>query len=457
MESITLFSNKRNPVTAAGDIIEQARMRVDFKPDLALFYATLKYNGKYQSMLDILHEEYGDIPQIGATVDGMIYPDDLRADGAALVLCKDADARIRVDGVKEKGAVESAEKLAKKIKCEKGAILLHFPLVHVPGAFKSSEFYARGMYYSKQCRGKNQEKQKEYARKFADYCNRENIFYLPPTILSIFARYTDYKIPIIGMNAMHTQVRFNSPHIFCNFEDIEDGIAALTIEKEGINAVYDDIFPDKGRTVEETRRIVSDEFTVIREFKANFEKNVLISMDGIPSVKAVKDLIYVSEKNDEESLRHLDKGDFKLYRPYELLFFNKKTNGAFILGMGSYFPFDLFPFFMDVSDYSEDVILAYEAIHGKFDAFISSLNHLKYNNGRFVYLLIDVGVVAAFGEKALEYKNKIKIILNGNYFGILSIAPSAYIPPGFKLRNYLSESSKNTFFMSAGTNACLEV
>ncbi|MFA4935719.1 MAG: hypothetical protein WC568_07780, partial [Candidatus Methanoperedens sp.] len=89
MKSITLFSNKKDYKQAANDIVEQAHARLDFKPDLALFYATLKYNGKYQSMLDIFHEEYGDIPQIGASVDGMIYPDDMRMDGAALVLCED--------------------------------------------------------------------------------------------------------------------------------------------------------------------------------------------------------------------------------------------------------------------------------------------------------------------------------------------------------------------------------
>jgi len=456
MESITLFSNKKDHRQAARDIIEQAR-KLHFEPDLALFYATLKYNGRYQAMLDIFCEEYGGIPQIGASVDGMIYPDDMHTDGAALVLCRDGDARIRVDGVKEKGAVASAEKLAKRIKCEKGAVVLHFPLVHVPNAFKFAEFFAKGFYYSKRCKGANPERQKEHARKFSDYCDRENIFYLPPKVLDIFAKHTNYKVPIIGINAMHTQIRFDSPHIFCNFEDVADGIVALTMEKEGVNAVYDDIFTDKGSTLEETKRIVSNEFTIIKEFKASFEKNVLISLDGKPPVEAVENLIYVSGEKEEELLNHLDKGDYKGHRPYELLFLNKKTGGAFILGIGSYYPFDLYPFFMDVSDYSEDVALAYEEIDNKFNNFISSLNNLKYKDGRLVYFFLDIGVATAFGEKILKYKDEVKKIVGNNYFGILSIAPSAYIPPELWLRNYLSETLNNTFFMSAGTSACLEI
>ncbi len=457
MESITLFSNKKDHKQAAEDIIGQARKCLDFKPDLALFYATLKYSGKYKSMLDLFHEEFGDIPQVGASVDGMIYPDDIRTDGAALVLCRDEDAKIRVDGIKAKGALNSAEKLAKKIKCKAGVIVLHFPLMYVPDALKCTESLAKGLYYSKRCKGADREKQKEYAGKLADYCDRENFFYLPPTILNLFAKYTDYKVPIIGLNMMHTQVRFNSPHIFCNFKDIGGGIAALTIEKKGVNVVYDDIFPDKGETLEETRHIVNKEFTVIKEFKANFEKNVLVSLDNMPPLEAVKNLIYTSENKDDDILHHLDKGAYKLYRPYVLLFFNKITNGAFVHGIGSYYPFDLFPFFADVSDYSEDVSLAYALVDDKFNAFTSSLDNLKSSNGKFVCFFIDVGVASAFGEKIFEYKDKTKKLAGKNYFGILSATPSAYIPPEFQLRKYLSESSNNTFFMTGGTNACMEI
>ncbi len=457
MESVALFSNKKDYKQAANDIIEQAHARLDFKPDLALFYATLKYNGKYQAMLDIFHKEYGDIPQIGASVDGMIYPDDMRTDGAALVLCEDKEARICVDGVKEKGAIESAEKLAKRVKCEKGAVVLHFPAAHVPSAFKFAEFIAKGFYYSKMCRAANIEKRKEYARKFSDYCDRKNIFYLPPTILNIFAKQTNHKVPIFGVNVLHTQVRFNSPNIFCNFENIDGGIAALVIEKEGVNAVYDDIFPEKGNALKETKQIMSNEFTVVKEFKADFEKNVLISLDGKPPVEAVKKLIYVSEEKEKELLGHLDKGDYQVQMPYGLMFINKKTNGAFILGIGSYYPFDLFPFFMDITDYSEEAALVYETIDNKFDSFISCLNNLKCDNGKFVYFCFDVGVVSAFGKKTFDYKNKVKKLACNNYFGILTESVSAYIPPEFRLKNYLTETNDNTFFMTAGTNACLEI
>lgn len=455
-KSITFFTNKKDHMQAANDLIEKARMRKDFKPDMILFYATLKYNGKYQSMLDMIHDEFGDVPQIGASVDGMVFPEDMRSDGAALVLCKDEDARITVEGINEKGVVNSAEKLSKMIKCDNGTIILHFPLVRVPSVLKSAEFFAKGYYYSKLSKGATVDEKKEYARRLAEYCDSENIFYLPPTILDIFARQTDYRVPIIGVNVMHTHVRLNTPSIFCNFMDIGGGIAALIIEKKGVNAFYDDIFPEKGNTKEETRINVSKEFTIIKEFKANFEKNILISLDGMAPVEAVENLIYAAEKQKEDALGKLEKGEFNLYIPYELLFYNKKTNGIFLLGISAYYPFELFPFYADVSDYSDEVALAYEIIEDKFDAFISTLN-LPKNRGAFNYFFLDVGVTTAFGEKVFEYKDKVKQILKENYFGILSCAPSAYIPPEFQKKKYLSEAGKNIFFSSGGTNACLEI
>ncbi len=408
-------------------------------------------------MLDTLRDEYGDIPQMGASVDGMIYPDDMRVDGAALVLCGDDDAKIRVDSIKGKGVIESAEKLAKRIKCENGVIVLHFPMIHIPSAIKVAQFFANGFYYSKKSKNEDLVKQKEYVRKFSDYCEKENIFYQSPSILNIFAKQTNYKVPIIGMNIMHTQVRFNSPNIFCNFEDIDGGIAALTIEKKNINAIYDDIFPQKGKTLEETNNILSNEFKIIKKFTAKFEKNILISLDGKPPVEAVNNLIYISDEKAKELHEHLDKGDFKAQMPYGLLFLNKQTNGVFLLGIGTYFPFELFPFYLDISDYSEEVALVYELLDDKFDAFISILNNLKYNDGRFVYFSMDVGAVASFGKKAFEYKDKVNKLLGKNYFGIMSAPSSAYIPSGFRLRNYLSETHNNTFFMGAGTSSCLEI
>jgi hypothetical protein len=429
---------------------------LDFKPDLALFYPTIKYQGKYQPMLDIFHAEFGDVPQIGASVDGMIFPEDIRTDGAALVLCKDDDAWIHIEGLKIKGSIKTAEKLASRIKCENGVIILHFPLVHVPGALKSAEFYTKGFFYSNKCKNHDLFLQKEYAGKFSNYCDRENIFYLPPTILEIFAKRLNYKIPIIGINVMHTQVRFDTPHIFCNFEDIGAGIAALVIEKKDMNVIYDDIFPDKGKTVDETKDIVRKEFKVVKEFKAVFEKNILILLDGKPPVKAVKDLISVNKEKKDELIKSIDNGNFQVHIPYMLLFFNKRTYGMIHIGIGGYYPFDLYPFFIDVFDCDEGIFLAYEFIDGKFDEFISGLKKSK-SKEKFRFFTLDISITQAFGNRVYAFGNDVKNVAKTNYFGVMTNAPSVYLPKNLQNRNYLTEAEKNIFYTPAWSNMCLEI
>ncbi len=456
MRTLAVFSNKKNAKMAAEELIEKAEASLDFNPDLVLFYATLKYNGHYQEMLDIFRKRFGDIPQIGASVDGMIFPHDMRTDGAVLVLGEDKDARIEVKSANENGATRSAEKLAGQIKCEKGVVILNFPLVHVPDAIRSAEFFGMGKYYSFKANRGDEKTKIEMARRFSHYCDKSKIFYLPPTVLEIFAKQLDYKVPIVGMNVLHTQVKFNSPSIFSNFRDIGDGIAALVIEKDDIEVVYDDIFPDKGATMEETMEIVKNEFKVVKEFNALFETNILISLDNMPPVKAVKDVIGACEKNELELQENLNKGSFQVTVPYFVSFFNKNTGGIINVGIDSYFPFDFFPFFVDVGDFSNVVFLAHEPTFGSIDDYISGL-YLLNNLQGFNVFCIDIGSISAFGNKVINFKNDIENILNENYVGIFSASPSIFLPKIKKNRNYIIEAKEDIFYSNGGSNVFLSI
>jgi len=450
------FSNKKNAKQAAEELIENVDESLDFDPDLVLFYATLKYNGHYQDMLDIFKERFGNVPQIGASIDGMIFPHDMRTDGAVLVLGKDKDARIEVKSVNEKSAIRSAQKLAEMIKCEKGVVILHFPLVHVPGLKRSAEFYAAGKYYSTRANRGDEETKRKMARDFSDYCDRSKIFYLPPSVLEIFARELGFKVPVVGMNVLHTQVKFNSPSIFSNFIDIEDGIAALVIEKDDVEIVYDDIFPDKGATLEETMDKVKEKFTVIKEFKALFEKNVLISLDDKPPLKAVEDVTLAYEANEIELSNKFNKGGLQVHVPYFLSFFNKKTNGFLQIGIDAYFPFDLFPFMTDINNFSKTVFLAHEPAYSQMFNFISGLYLLKKVHD-FNFFTIDVGTISMFGEKAINFQSEIEKILCENYFGIFTQSSSIFLPDSYNKRNYIIEVKKNIFWTTGGTNLFLSI
>lgn len=451
MKVITFFTNKRSAEEAAHDLLMQSADAE--KPDLILFYATLKYHGRYHKILNILAKKFKGIPQIGGSVDGMVFKDDMRTDGAALVFCYERDARITVRRARGKGALESAKQLADKITCRDGIVVLHFPLIHVPDIVGSMEFWARGRYYSLRHRMSNK---KKYAGQFADYCDRRRIVYPAPSIVEIFARRLKGRIPVIGINLMHTGMRFNSPNVFANFENINDGIAALVIEKPGIEVAYDDIFPSKGETLEETRRIVEEHFTVVKKFKAEFERNILISLDGKPPLAALKGLTSVKETDEEGIRSRLETGCFQAQMPYILIYFNKYTKGIMAHAVGAYYPFELFPIFFDTRGFSKEVWLGFEPFYGRLKDFASSLYPFEGETG-FKFFVIDVGVVLAFEEKSVYYRDEIARIFRDNYFGLLTGVPSVYLPERFPRRNVLTEVKKGLLFSSCGSDLCVHI
>jgi hypothetical protein len=456
LRTTVLFTNKNKARQAAEELIEKADTSIDFNPDLVFFYATLKYNGHYQEMLDIFKKRFGNIPQIGSSVDGMIFPHDMRADGAVLVLCEDKDARIEVKSADKKSAVLSVEKLARQVKCEKGIVILHFPLIHLPSITKISEFWATGKYYSFMANRGDENTKRKMAKKLSEYCDEIKMFYLAPNVLDIFARQVHNKVPIVGVNVAHTQIKPNSPSIFSNFRDIGAGIAALVIEKDDIEVIYETIYPDKGSTMEETMDNVRNKFNVITQFNAVFERNVLISLDDKPPVKAFKDIIGSFEKDEEKLQEEINGGKLQVQVPYFLVLFNKKTNGFVITGIDTYYPFDLLPTFVDFSDFSDVVFLAHELIYSDSKDFISGLYSTK-NIDSFNFFQIDVGTISAFGTKIFDAKMEVEARLEKNYLGIISASPSIFLPVQLKHKEYGIESKENIYFAAGGTNFSLSI
>ena len=73
MRCEVLFTNRKDVNQALQDLTSQAE-KLDFEPDLVMVYCTLKYHGKYQKILDGLHEHFGDVPMIGSTADAFVFP-----------------------------------------------------------------------------------------------------------------------------------------------------------------------------------------------------------------------------------------------------------------------------------------------------------------------------------------------------------------------------------------------
>lgn len=451
MLSQVLFTNKRE-INSAIQELKSQKDRLELEPDLVLVYCTLKYHGNYQKILDELHSFFGDVPMAGSTADAFVFPHEIRSDGIAVVVCEDRDARIETLYEKDGTARERGRKLAEKIRCEDGVVILHVPVVRVPGRFEVMNILARGIYYSLRCR-MNKKMAKEYARAFAKYLYEVNLFNLPQHILKEFSE-RHPEIPVAGVNVLHNQVKLDSPNVFCNWKDLGNAISAVVIEKGGIEFHYDDIFPEKGDTPEETFEIVRNMKGILREAKAEFVDNILISIDGRPPQEVLKELTGVKKPEENEFVGKLEKGKFEVQMPYTIQFISKKTAGSFHMGCASYYPFDLYPILFDTDELDDRIFLGYEPFYGRMSEFVKTVEEIK-DPSKFNFILLDVSSIMAFGEYAYGYRDVIRERCKSNYFGIFSSAPFAHIPEKFKKRKYLPEVEDNIYFTAGGVNITL--
>ena len=110
---------------------------------------------------------------------------------------------------------------------------------------------------------------------------------------------------------------------------------------------------------------------------------------------------------------------------------------------------------MDLTNYSNKVLLTHEPIYINLKDYISSIYYLN-NFNSFAFFNIDVGAISAFGDRVIYYKDEINNLF-GKYFGIISASPSIFIPEQYKKRNYITESDENIFYISGGGNVFLTI
>lgn len=453
MRCEVLFTNRKDVNQALQDLTSQAE-KLDFEPDLVMVYCTLKYHGKYQKILDGLHEHFGDVPMIGSTADAFVFPHEIRSDGISVAVCEDKDARIETLSEVRGTARERAKKLAEKIKCDEGVIILHLPVVRVPGRIETMNTIMRGIYYSLRCK-MNRERSEEYARAFSEHLYKSGLFNLPQHVLKEFAD-KHPEIPVAGVDVVHSQVRFDCPNVFCNWKDLGNGLSVVVVEKDGVEFHYDDIFPEKGETPEETMEKIRNMKGILREAEAEFAGNVLISIDGRAPQDVIKDLTGVKKPEDKEFLEKLNRGHFDVQMPYTINFINRKTAGSFYMGAASYYPFDLYPIVFDTEDLDNRVLMGYEPFYGRMSEFVKSVEYVK-DPSKFNFILLDVSSIMAFGEYAYSYRDFIREKCKEDYFGIFNSAPFVYLPERFRKRNYLPEVENGIYFTGGGTNVTIEI
>lgn len=452
MISKTFFTNHPDPKTAIKEIKEQINNSLDFNPDLALFYSTLKYEGSFKEIIDSIQDEIGETPLIGGTIDAAVYPNELRTDGLFLVLCKDEEAEFEVISSKKRGK-DGFEEILEKIedKKETKTIILHYPIAFLKHRRELLSFLGRGKYYDIISSNRSIPK---YAKNFSNYLYKKGIVNSPNKVLRQLSQ--EINKPIISINLLHSNFKIGSPKIFSGPQLLEGGITALLIKNKEINLSYGDIFPEKPKQNEDTYEFLKREFSILEEIEIEKYNNVIYSINNKAPLKAIEDIKETIEIGEKKMINEIESGKLSSEVPYALFLENENTGGIPNIGVSDIYPFKMFPTYLDLKDFSNKSYLGFEPLP-EFKKFLSSLKNLESPKESFVFSIFDISSLESFDLSNINYTEQLKNELEDNYFSIITPPPAVYLPKEYQEKDYLPEAEEEIFFSGNGINISVEI
>ncbi|PTD94830.1 hypothetical protein C9439_00360 [archaeon SCG-AAA382B04] len=453
MKSKTFFTNQSDPKKATKDLKRKIDKNLNFSPDLALFYSTLKYQGNFNKILDNIQDKINDVPLIGGTIDAAVYPNELRTDGIFIVLCKDDDAEFEVISSNKRGK-DGFKEISKKIENKKEkteTIILNYPLVFLKHRRELLSFLSRGKYYDIISSKRSIPK---YAKNFSKYLYNRGIVNSPNRVLKQISQKINK--PIISINLLHSKFKIGAPKTFSNYNLLEGGISALLIKNKEINLSYGDIFPEKPKEEQNTSKFLNKKFKILDKSEIEKYKNIIYLINNTSPLKAIKDVKETIEMGEKEMVEEIESGKLSSEVPYALFLENKETGGICNVGISDIYPFKMFPTYLDLDNFSNQSYLGFEPLP-EFQEFLSSLKNLRSPQESFVFSIFDISSLESFDTSNINYQEKLKNKLQENHFSLITGSPGIYLPEKYQKKDFLPEAEENIFFTGNGISISLEI
>jgi hypothetical protein len=383
---------------------------------------------------------------MGCFIEGYAVEDEIWTRGIVALLAE-FDGEVKVFVERGNDLKEVCRRLGKKARDEWDAMLIMFPVFYFSSVFS----FGRAMYndriYSRRYRNaKTIEEKKEVLKRYSNYLEKNFIFPID-RVLKYLSESTGGKFPIIGMNLMPMEAKVGTPVILVNYEEVGRGIAAICF-KGKVNAVYHDIYPERGSSYEETVNIIKSYFSDAEEVDVVKAGIAIGEINGKPPVEFLRERLEAyREMSEEEFLKKLEEGRFETVSPYMLALINEQNFSTTFLGIVNS-PVKIFPspFYLDL--FSDRMFFVGEAFRGGPKKFIEVIELRKFEG--FDLILLDMDMIPAFGGNVYKIMNYVEGLQK---LVIFTTTPSIYTNSDRKL---MTEIEKNIHFTTSGSNALLE-
>lgn len=387
-----IYSLESDPKKAFEEIKAKVR-EIDFEPNLATFFLTEKLQKNSRTFKF-------DFTTLSIPVEGIITPGTIWMRGC---LCMLADVKYNLN-VLRGNASEVVEQLRS---VEKGKLnLLAYPLFYIESKLSLIDKYLKLRLTSDAMKAS-----KIY----------ENGIYPMNSLLRPFR---DEGKTAVSFNLFPLKWSISKPQIYLNGEKVGRGVIHLAIDRK-FDVKYTDFLPERGKSAEETKEILRQEFQFIKEVEVKKSGIAISEIDG----KSVRDFLRGYRIRMREELeKDMEEERFFGASPYGLYFISKETFGSAGLGLFDY-DLKMYPSLFDLDIFTDEGIFVGERISGGIERVKKELNF------EADFIALDQNFILMFEE------GLVKVLKDFNGFGVITSCPSKCGPDLMRM----SEIEKNIF------------
>jgi len=420
------------------------KLKLDFEPDFYFLFLTRSTWKLYDKILKYLKMKFPDCKMSGCIVEGYVTKEGIWTRGLALLFFEKG---VDVVWAKGKTAEETFTRLKRLMKNWSSAITI-FPLFRFSSRLDIINFAITNntLWRYRYWRAKDLRTKLDVLERYSKILEEKYIF---PANKAL--RVFDGNKPVIGLNLLPLEVGFGTPLIFANYQVL--GRTCTSVFFKGkTNAIFHDVFPERGKSYEETVEIMKNQLLNVKEVNV-IKKGVAIGeVEEVSAVEFLKKERFIQTYNEKETVKMLEEEKLRTVSPYGLAFISKETFGSSWLGLAPY-PLSLYPSLFDLDEFYDRALFIGEYFRGGIRAFEGLFEMKKYDDS-FDFFVIDANAIPMFGGRCLE----IKMIADRyckNYFGVFSAIPSFRYNSLEK--SYFSEIKKGLCFNATGTSVMVEI
>ncbi len=405
-----------------------------------LLFTTNSTKRDAKSVMKVLKERYPEAEIAGCNVEGYMTKDCAWSRGIALMLI-DCD-KMSIAHSSGKSAKEAFSSLNRKLREKKKVVL--FPMVSIPSEINVLKllFYDK-MYYYKYKRANDLEEKRRILSEYSKILESKMIF--PPN-----SGLREMSGEVAGLCLIPLSAGYRTPILYTKGKECHRCCVGVGLSK--VKMHFYDVFPERGKSFEETFEILKNYFGKVDRAKCFFSGIAIGEVNGLTATEFLKKVIGAKEIK-EESLKEekLKKGNLPLVSPYGFAIISKETFGSCMLGLQSY-PINIYPSTFELDKFYSECIFSGEMYKGGITDFYGMLD--KVESDTFKFFSIDYDVIPMFSKSVHKLRREIASRFEGNFLGIF--AQAAFKSQKLDKR-YMSEIEKGICFNGTGTATIVEV